>query len=473
MAAAGQAGTGRPADSRRDPVLQTLADRVVVGPNPNPGAFLLARDGSRERFGAAGLADRSAGTPMTPDLRFRAGSLTKTFTATVVLQLVAEHRLRLDDTVQRLLPDQVRPGNALSDAPITVRELLNHTSGLYDYIDGLLPHFRTIDQYWPRDQLIGVGLGRPRYFPAPGTRFRYSNTNYLLLDLIIERVTDRDLRTNLERRVFAPLGLRDTSYPLAATAIDGAHAHGYTDVSLLLPDAPDATRYDVTAFSPSEAGASGALVTTAADIARFYRALLRGRLLPRSCCAACSPTPSPPRAPPRPPSATAWACTSTPPAAASPTATAAARPGTSPSRSAAAMGTTSSWPTPTGTRSPSRVSTGTSGRPSSGDTARPVTGVAASFAERRAGIPQVGLGTRRLAKDPTQRGGGHGDRARGEPSEDDHHGRCHRVAGRHRQGRTAAWGLRPLDARGDAGGGDHTGRLRGVTAPHAAHAHSR
>ncbi|MFC5660324.1 serine hydrolase domain-containing protein [Streptomyces nogalater] len=280
MAAAGQAGTGRPADSRRDPVLQTLADRVVAGPNPNPGAFLLARDGSRERFGAAGLADRSAGTPMTPDLRFRAGSLTKTFTATVVLQLVAEHRLRLDDTVQRLLPDQVRPGNALSDAPITVRELLNHTSGLYDYIDGLLPHFRTIDQYWPRDQLIGVGLGRPRYFPAPGTRFRYSNTNYLLLDLIIERVTDRDLRTNLERRVFAPLGLRDTSYPLAATAIDGAHAHGYTDVSLLLPDAPDATRYDVTAFSPSEAGASGALVTTAADIARFYRALLRGRLLP-------------------------------------------------------------------------------------------------------------------------------------------------------------------------------------------------
>ncbi|MGC9496273.1 serine hydrolase domain-containing protein [Streptomyces sp. WG7] len=280
VATAGQASDGQTAGSRRDPVLQALADQVVADPNPNPGAFLLARHGSDERFGAAGVADRSAGTPMAPDLRFRTGSVTKTFTATVVLQLVAERRLRLDDTVQSLLPDQVRADNALSGAPITVRQLLNHTSGLYDYLDGLLPHFRALDQYWPRDQLIGIGLGRPRYFPAPGARFRYSNTNYLLLDLIVERVTDRDLRTNLERRLFAPLGLRDTSYPLARTAIDGAHVHGYADVSPLLPNAPDPTRSDVTAFSPSEAGASGALVTTAADISRFYRALLRGRLLP-------------------------------------------------------------------------------------------------------------------------------------------------------------------------------------------------
>ncbi|WP_234334472.1 serine hydrolase domain-containing protein [Streptomyces sp. NRRL B-1347] len=283
VAAAGPAGGGRaPGHDRapRDPVLQELADRVVADPQPNPGAFLLARDGAKDRFGAAGVADRATGAPMGPDLRFRAGSIAKTFTATVVLQLVAEHRLRLDDTVQRLLPDQVRADNALSGAPITVRQLLNHTSGLYDYIDGLLPHFRALDQYWPRDQLIGIGLAGARYFPAPGTRFRYSNTNYLLLDLIVERITDRDLRTNLERRILKPLGLRDTSYPLADTTIDGPHAHGYADVSRLLPDAPDPTRFDVTSLSPSEAGASGALVTTAADVARFYRALLRGRLLP-------------------------------------------------------------------------------------------------------------------------------------------------------------------------------------------------
>ncbi|WP_329124516.1 serine hydrolase domain-containing protein [Streptomyces sp. NBC_01353] len=280
MASAGQAGTGLPAGSHRDPALQALVDRVVADPNPNPGAFLLARHGLTDRFGAAGAADRATGSPMAPDLKFRAGSVTKTFTATVVLQLVAEHRVRLDDTVQSLLPDQVRTDNALSGAPITVRQLLNHTSGLYDYIDGLLPHFRSIDQYWPREQLIGIGLAQPRYFPAPGTRFRYSNTNFLLLDLIVERVTDHDLRTNLERRIFNPLGLRDTSYPLAQTTIDGAHVHGYADVSPLLPNAPEATRFDVTAFSPSEAGASGALVTTAADTARFYRALLQGRLLP-------------------------------------------------------------------------------------------------------------------------------------------------------------------------------------------------
>ncbi|MFF3013743.1 serine hydrolase domain-containing protein [Streptomyces sp. NPDC057939] len=280
MATAGQTAGGQAAGSRRDPALQALVDQVVADPNPNPGAFLLSRRGSDDRFGAAGVADRHAGTPMAPNLKFRTGSVTKTFTATVVLQLVAEHRLRLDDTVQSLLPDQVRTDNALSGTPITVRQLLNHTSGLHDYIDGLLPHFRRLDQYWPRDQLIGIGLAEPRYFPTPGTRFRYSNTNYLLLDLIVERITDRDLRTNLERRVLAPLGLRDTSYPLARNVIDGAHVRGYADVSSLLPNAPDATRFDVTAFSPSEAGASGALVTTAADISRFYRALLQGRLLP-------------------------------------------------------------------------------------------------------------------------------------------------------------------------------------------------
>lgn len=283
VAAADTGGGGQAEGHRRparDPALQTLVDRVAADPNPNPGAFLLARDGTKARFGAAGLADRATAAPMSPHLRFRAGSITKTFTATVVLQLVAEHRLRLDDTVQRLLPDQVRADNALSGAPVTVRQLLNHTSGLYDYIDGLLPHFRSLDQYWPRDQLIGIGLAEDRYFPEPGTRFRYSNTNYLLLDLIVERITDRDLRTNLEQRVFKPLGLRDTSYPLADTTIAGPHVHGYADVSRLLPDVPDPTRYDVTSLSPSESGASGALVTTAADTARFYRALLRGRLLP-------------------------------------------------------------------------------------------------------------------------------------------------------------------------------------------------
>ncbi|MFI8931520.1 serine hydrolase domain-containing protein [Streptomyces sp. NPDC053474] len=283
MAAASTGGGGQAEGHRlptREPALQTLVDRVVADPNPNPGAFLLARDGTKARFGAAGLADRATAAPMSPHLKFRAGSITKTFTATVVLQLVAEHRLRLDDTVQRLLPDQVRADNALSGAPITVRQLLNHTSGLYDYVEGLLPHFRGLDQYWPREQLIGIGLAEDRYFPEPGTRFRYSNTNYLLLDLIVERITDRDLRTNLEQRILKPLGLRDTSYPLADTTIAGPHAHGYADVSRLLPDVPDPTRYDVTSLSPSEAGASGALVTTAADTARFYRALLRGRLLP-------------------------------------------------------------------------------------------------------------------------------------------------------------------------------------------------
>ncbi|MFE5482255.1 serine hydrolase domain-containing protein [Streptomyces sp. NPDC056527] len=280
MASAGRAAEAQSAGRHRDPALQALVDKVVDDPNPNPGAFLLARDGLTDRFGAAGVADRATRMPMAPELKFRAGSVTKTFTATVVLQLVAEQRLRLDDTVQSLLPDQVRTDNALSSAPITVRQLLNHTSGLYDYIDGLLPHFRSLDQYWPREQLIGIGLAQPRYFPTPGTRFRYSNTNYLLLDLIVERITDRDLRTNLERRLFEPLGLRDTSYPLARTTIGGAHVHGYADVSFLLPNAPDATRFDVTGVSPSEAGASGALVTTAADVTRFYRALLQGRLLP-------------------------------------------------------------------------------------------------------------------------------------------------------------------------------------------------
>ncbi|MCE0444791.1 beta-lactamase family protein [Streptomyces tricolor] len=252
---------------------------MVAAPNPNPGAFLLARDGSRDRFGAAGVADRSTGTPMRPGLKFRAGSITKTFTATVVLQLVAERRPDSTTPCTPCCPTRSAPTTHCPARPSRSASCSITPAGCTTTSTGCF-RFRALDQYWPRDQLIGIGLAQPRYFPVPGTRFRYSNTNYLLLDLIVERITDRDLRTNLERRVFAPLKLRDTAYPWPGPpSTEPMHTATRTS-PLAAPTRRTPPGSDVTAISPSEAGASGALVTTAADVARFYRYLLQGRLLP-------------------------------------------------------------------------------------------------------------------------------------------------------------------------------------------------
>jgi D-alanyl-D-alanine carboxypeptidase len=217
--------------------------------------------------GASGLVHRDGHTRVQsagvvrPDDRFRIGSTTKTFTATVVLQLAGERRLRLDDTVERWLPGALPYGD-----DVTIRQLLNHTGGVPDDLPPVLEELLHGDRtrVWSPRELVASAAAQPR---NASKVFKYSNTDYTLLGMIVERVTGHSLERELARRIVRPLHLRDTSFPVRSTAIGGRYAHGYS------------LGEDVTRYSPSGAWASGNGVSTLRDLERFQRALLGGRLL--------------------------------------------------------------------------------------------------------------------------------------------------------------------------------------------------
>jgi D-alanyl-D-alanine carboxypeptidase len=218
-----------------------------------PSAALLAQEESGTRYAHAGRGIARAD-------RFRAGSITKTFIATVVLQLAAEHRLSLSDTVEQHLPGLVW-GAGNDGRALTLRSLLTHTSGLRDFTadtGGTVPLTAL--------QAIRIALTHP---PAAPGRFSYSNTNYVLLGLVIEQVTGHSYAAEAERRIVTRLRLTGTSFPGSHTSLPSPHGRAY---------ATDGT--DVTDLDPRVAGAAGEVVTTLADLDRFYSALLGGALLP-------------------------------------------------------------------------------------------------------------------------------------------------------------------------------------------------
>jgi D-alanyl-D-alanine carboxypeptidase len=266
LAAAPCAAASAAGDQGRHPreaEFQRSLDRVVAA--GVPGAVVLVRAGGRTTRLTAGYGALRSKRPMRAEDRFRVGSITKSFVATVVLQLVAERRLALEDPVERWLPGLVPDGER-----ITVRQLLNHTSGLFAFgADRGFVSEASRDplRVWAPRQIISIATAHPPMF-APGARWSYSDTNYFVLGLIVERVTGRPLAADLERRILAPLRLRATSLP-AGPDIAGPHAHGY----FLRP------LQDVTVGSPSVQWAAGALVSDADDVARFFRALLGGRLV--------------------------------------------------------------------------------------------------------------------------------------------------------------------------------------------------
>jgi D-alanyl-D-alanine carboxypeptidase len=245
--------------------LQQALDAVVAA--GAPGAIALVRDGDRTIRLASGYGNLARRTPMRPSDRFRVGSETKMFVATIVLQLVGDAKLALADTVERWLPGLVPNGRS-----ITVRQLLNHTSGLFDYAEDKA-FIRQIDsprKRWAPRQLVELATARRPLF-APGTRHSYSNTGYILLGLIVEQATGNSLSAELQKRIFAPLRLHATSFP-TSPLIAGRYAHGHTRYRR-----PRLT--DISVFNPSILGAAGAIVSNADDLARFHRALFRGRLL--------------------------------------------------------------------------------------------------------------------------------------------------------------------------------------------------
>lgn len=249
-----------------------------------PGLVVEVRDEHGRWTATAGVADRETERERSPRDRFRIGSTSKTFTATVVLQLVAEGRLSLDDTVEKWLPGVVR-GAGHDGARITVRQLLNHTSGVFNYVFdpqlgplyvGLPFLEHRFDVVTP-EQLVQTAMRNPPAF-APGTDWGYSNTNYTLAGLIAERAGGRPLAEQVDRRIIRPLGLAGTSVPAADDpAIRGPHARHY---SKLMLTTPDTGIHDVTEQSPSGGWAAGDLISTTGDLTRFFGALLGGRLLP-------------------------------------------------------------------------------------------------------------------------------------------------------------------------------------------------
>ena len=248
--------------------LRQAVDRVVAA--GAPGVIALVRDGDRTVRVAGGHANLATRRPLRVSDRYRVGSATKTFVATVVLQLAGEGRLALDDTVERWLPGQVPSGGA-----ITVRQLLNHTSGLADYAPDeddtfIMRVLADRRRTWDPHELVAIGTAQPPHF-LPGERWSYSNTGYILLGLVVEATTGNPLETELRERVIAPLRLRDTSFDSRAR-IAGRHAHGYSRVGAR-------RRFDISVLNQTWAGAAGAIVSTVGDVARFHRALLGGRLL--------------------------------------------------------------------------------------------------------------------------------------------------------------------------------------------------
>lgn len=245
------------------------------------GVFSAVRDG-RERFdGAAGLADVSTGRPTRPDFQHRVGSITKTFTAVAVLQQSAKGRIGLDRPVGDYVPELL-PGER--GRKVTVRMLLNHTSGITDYIADAFPSFQqgttaSIDDHRFRTikpaQLIGYGVARPQLF-EPGAEWSYSNTNYLLLGEVLRKVTGQDPERLITRDVIRRAGLRDTYFPGTDPRIHGPHARMYENFYGLIDPPRDYSDYNMT-----WAGTAGALVSTPQDLNTFYRALLTGDLLPR------------------------------------------------------------------------------------------------------------------------------------------------------------------------------------------------
>jgi D-alanyl-D-alanine carboxypeptidase len=258
--------------------LQRALDHLVA--DGAPGALLYSYNKGKVTALQSGLANIAGGRPMRERERYRIGSQTKTYVATAVLKLVAQHRIRLDAPVSRYLP------RLLAEEPrITVRQLLNHTSGLYEFNDDprvLAPYLKGhLGHVWTPRRLVHIALSH-KLVARPGTAYHYANTNYVLAGLMVQAVTGHRLGNVLRHQVFAEARLRATTFTAART-LPAPAAHGY----FVFPGEHQPT--DITSLYPYP-WASGAAVSTAPDVARFYRQLLSGRLLPPRLMAAMRTT---------------------------------------------------------------------------------------------------------------------------------------------------------------------------------------
>ncbi|WP_437757160.1 serine hydrolase domain-containing protein [Sorangium sp. So ce1389] len=256
-----------------DPVQQAVDHLVRDDKFPAVLAAVSDLDGKTRHY-IAGVADLETRAEVPVDGQVRIGSNSKPFTAVVVLQLVGEGKVELDAPIETYLPGLVR-GEGIDGHDITVRQLLQHNSGLPDFVNELfsggLAEVR--HTYFDPRTLLDLALAQEVRFP-PGDRWEYSNTNYILAGLLVEKVTGRPLAEEITRRVIERIGLRHTYVPgVGDEGIRECHPRGYH------ADGFGEPLYDVTELDPSIAGASGNMISTPSDLNRFFTALLGGELL--------------------------------------------------------------------------------------------------------------------------------------------------------------------------------------------------
>ncbi|WP_440556610.1 serine hydrolase domain-containing protein [Streptomyces sp. SCPE 10] len=243
-----------------------------------PGVVGQVRSGDSAQYVSAGTGNTATKAPADPQAQFRIGSNTKAFIATVLLQLEAENKLSLDDSVARWLPGAV-DANGYDGSRITLRELLNHTSGLPDFVHDTSFYNsyaanREPDRARPPQTLVDLGLALQRPSSEPGEKWAYSNTNYVLAGMVIKAATGNDPAIEITRRIIEPLGLRHTVFPTSDPTLQGNYLHGYAYGWL------GTVLTDVTVSNVQAMGSAGAMVSNLDDLAAFTRALLDGQLLP-------------------------------------------------------------------------------------------------------------------------------------------------------------------------------------------------
>jgi len=265
-------GTGTPALSRdAQDGLEAVLDETLSETGA-PGAIAGVWTPEGDWVVAKGEADIETGEPMRTGDIFRIGSITKTFVATVVLTLADDGMLNLDDRLS-----EYYPGFPMADE-ITVRMLLNHTSGIFswDEVEGIFEEiYRNPDAGWTVEGMIQLAAGRPFYFD-PGTGQHYSNINYFLLGTIIEEVTGQTLQKAIEERVTEPLGLENTFLP-DSPDYQGQTVHGYEKVDGELVDVTGSKVEEVISYDL--AWAAGGMVSTLDDLKVWVKALATGELL--------------------------------------------------------------------------------------------------------------------------------------------------------------------------------------------------
>ncbi|WP_405431324.1 serine hydrolase domain-containing protein [Streptomyces anulatus] len=275
----------RPTDPAARHRLRIDADAIVAtGATGVVAEVQSARGSMTASSGTADLSDPD--TPVPPNASYRIGSDTKTFTAVLALQLIGEGRLALDDTVERWLPGVVR-GNGNDGTRITVRDLLGQTSGLNDYLavspdaaEAFTPegyHRSRFRSQTAREQVAAALSRPPQWLPDPldspdrTRRWGYSNTNYILMGLVIEEVTGHPWAQEIHDRIIEPLGLRHTFSPGTSPYVPAPTATAYTRF-------PGEDGFTDTTLAYG-GGADGCLISDAHDHGRFLRALMGGRLL--------------------------------------------------------------------------------------------------------------------------------------------------------------------------------------------------